>query len=110
MPLLICKPSVNVNKFLPFFAPAALFGPADVIAAAPVVVVPPPITMPPGPAPLTNDKAGEIGAYRYESKLNAARENPTRAVFRILGEKICVSCRLPTWSRRRFRDPNKGSA
>src|ERR1051326_644232 len=99
MPLLICRPSVNVKRFLAFRAPAALFGPGDVIAAAPVVVVPPLMTMPPGPAPVTNDRFAGYVANANESKANAAREKPVLNVFRTRGEKICVSRMLATCER-----------
>src|SRR5262245_45540895 len=100
MPLLIWRPSVNVNRFLRFFAPAALFGPGDVMAAAPVVVVPPPMTMPPGPCPLTNDRLGGYVANAKESSAKPAREYPALKLFRIFGEKICVSRMLATCERR----------
>src|SRR5262245_35877036 len=96
---MIWSPSVKVNRFLLFRAPAALLGPGDVIAAAPVVVVPPPITMPPGPPPLTKESVDGYVANANESRANPAREKPTLKVFRTLGEKMCVSRTLATWER-----------
>src|SRR5579885_636786 len=93
-----------------FQTPAALLGPAEVMAAAPVVVVPPPMTIPPGPAPETKDRFCGKLASRAESRLKAAREKPTRNVFRICGEMMWVSSRLATWLRRTEAEPKNGSA
>ena len=41
----------------------------------------------------------ETRRSRPDRKLNAARENPARNVFRISGEITCVSSRLATWLR-----------
>src|SRR5262245_50376204 len=96
---MIWSPSVKVNRFLLFRAPAALFGPGDVIAAAPVVVVPPPITIQPGPCPFTNESVDGYVANANESRANPARDKPALKVFRTFGEKICVSRMLATWER-----------
>ena len=43
-------------------------------------------------------------------RYRAARENPALNVFRTLGEKIWVSCKLATWARRLTYEPKRGSA
>src|ERR1039457_2371290 len=100
MPLAICRSSCQVKRFLRFHTCAALLGPAEVMADAPVVVTPPPMTIPPGPPfPVTNDRLDGKDVNSGESKLKAARENPTRSVFKIRGEKTWVSWTLATWLR-----------
>src|SRR5262249_45686456 len=106
----ICKPSLNVKRFLRFFAPAALFGPGDVIVAAPVVVVPPPITIPPGPCPLTKERLDGYVANAKEYSANTAREKTALKLLRICGEKMCVSRMLATCERSVTKLPNSGSA
>src|SRR5262249_34940570 len=76
IPFPICKPSVNVNRFLRFRAPAALLGPAEVMAAAAVVVVVPPMIIPPGPCLVTKERFDGYVAKANESKANPAREKP----------------------------------
>src|SRR5207237_9315878 len=61
----------------------------------------PPITRHPGGLPLNKVMSGGmVVSSSGESKLNDARENPIRTVFRNCGEKTWVSCALPTWLRR----------
>src|ERR1022692_4418470 len=95
MPLLICRLSANVNKFLRFQTLDALFGPAEVMVPLAVVVTPPPSTIAPGPRPVTNGPAaGSNVACGEESLVKPAREKPAIKLLRMRGEKTCVSCRL----------------
>ena len=57
----------------------------------PVVVTPPPITMPPGPAPLTKSRLeGNVRERNRIEVERGARKSGVK-VFRICGEKMCVS-------------------
>src|SRR6266699_6344006 len=68
----------------------------------------PPITMGPGGLPAKSVISGGRGTSVGESKLNAARENPVRAVLRSRGEKTWVSCTLATWLRSNAIVPKNG--
>src|ERR1700689_379742 len=107
---MICTPSLYVKRFLRFQTLEALLGPAEVMAPPLDVVTPPPITKPPGSNPVTNDVLAGKDTSVVGAKLQAARENPARNVFRISGEITCVSSRLAIWLRKVSDPPNSGSA